>query len=105
MSVIKEQPEMLAKVNKAIRRVSEKSGSDIIRDLKMVQKLDANSADYIFTGVLDAYGWFYVSGAEITYQGGEDEKMDALVRCRIEGTIHSIIGLLEDELELLGEMK
>ena len=101
MSVIKEQPEMLKKVNEAIRRVAKKSGAGIIRDLKMVQKLDTNSADYIFTGVIDACGWFYVSGAEITYQGGGDEKMDALVRCRVEGTIHSIISLLEDELELL----
>ncbi len=105
MGVIKEQPEMLAKVNKAIRRVYEKSGARIIKDLKMVQKLETDSADYIFTGVIDAFGWFYVSGAEISYQGTEDDKMDALVRCRIEGTIHSIISLLEDELELLRKKK
>lgn len=97
---IKEQPETLEKLNAAIRRVARKSGSKIIRDLKMVQT-NANNADYVFTGVVDAYAWYNVSGAEVSYQNNDGEKMDALVRCRVENTIRSLIDLLENELDLL----
>ena len=66
----------------------------------MVQT-NADVADYIFTGILDAYAWFNVSGAEVSYQKNDGEKIDALVQCRIENTISSIIDLLKNELDLL----
>lgn len=95
----KPNTEVLAKVNEAIQRIANKTDSKIVKNQVAVEFFD-DSSDYIFGGVIDGFCSYRVSGVEIHRQD-TDEKLDALVKTRIEHAIRAIIDLLEDELEKL----
>lgn len=91
--------ETLAKVNEAIQRIADKTGSKIVKGQTAVEFFEDN-ADCIFGGVIDGFCSYKVCGAEI-HANPEDGELDELVKLRIELAIMNIIDLLEDELDLL----
>lgn len=97
--MIKEKPEMLAKVNAAIQRIAKESGSDIIKNLVAVQIESARQSDYLFGGTIDVWSTPVISGMEIGTMSAE--QFQPLIKCRIENSMLSMIDLLEDELEKL----
>lgn len=96
---MKEQPKMLERVNTAIQHIAEKSGSDIVKNLVAVQIESARHSDYLFGGTIDVWSTPIMSGMEIEISS--DEQLQALVKCRIENSMLSMIDLLEDCLEKL----
>lgn len=95
---MKEQSEMLAKVNYAIHAIAEKSNSDLFRRLRAVQSY-GNHADYLFSSTVDVWSNFDVSGAEVSILS--EEQLQTCVLCRIIGTMYKMVSLLQDQIEKL----
>lgn len=100
---MKEQPEMLTKVNAAIQLLAEESGSELINDLQFEQIfLNPDSycnCDYQFGCIPRVHAEVWVSGAEIsTYS---DNELQEYMRVKIRHSMYDMIALLEDELEKL----
>ena len=91
--------EALARVNAEIRKIANKSGSKLLRNLPpMFYNEDIPGSP--FNGDVLYHAWFNIDEREVV-KNPDDVKLQALVRCRIENAIYSIIALLEDELNLL----
>ncbi len=94
---------MLADLNTAIQKVADESGSEIVRNLIMVEQIPPNSADYIFKGVIDLWAWFYAAGMEVKVNTQPDGNLlHKLIKVRIQDSLFAIIDLAESELEKLG---
>ena len=100
----KEQKESLDKLNTVIQCIAKESGSELVKHLSMIQNLNDNSADYIFSGTLDCWASYDVSGAEVAVYKN-DKRLQNLIRVRIEMALHDMINLLETNLELLKKVK
>jgi len=98
-----DRSEMLVKLNAAVQRVANESGSELVQNLVMVEQIPPNSADATFKGVVDLWAWFYAAGAEISMNTQPDRDcLHKLMRVRIQDSILAVMDLAQSELKKLG---
>jgi len=103
MQRMKEKPEIVAALNEVLRKIKEKSGIKIFDSVDFEQ-WNEDCADYIFGCTSAVFSDIRISGAEFAHQSDGDphrKKLQTLVKCRIKGSLLSMIELLQDEYDKL----
>ena len=97
------QATMQEKLNFAIQKIAAESGSEMVRNLVMVEQTPPRQADCVFTGVVDCWAWFHAAGAEVHHCTQPDRgDLDKLVKCRIQDSLLAVMDLAQSELKKLG---
>jgi len=99
----KEKPETVAALNHVLRKIKKKSGVKVLANVDFRQ-WNEDCADYIFGCTPAVFSDIKISGAEFAHYADGDphqEKLTALVKCRIGNGLQDMINLLQDDLDLL----
>jgi len=97
------QIKMLEKLNAAIQKIANESGSEMVQNLKMVREFSSRQPGCIFKGVVDCWAPFCASGAEITMDTKDGpDYLDKMLKVRIQDSLLAIMNLAQSELEKLG---
>ncbi len=90
---------VLERVNTALRHIIDRSGSGLLKNMPPLF-YNRDRIGSPFVGDVYCHSWFETSQEEVEFNP-EDKKLQNLIQCRLELSIHSMINLLEDTLEEL----
>ncbi len=88
---------ILERVNTALRNIIDRSGSRLLKNMPPLF-YNRDEIGSPFVGDVYCHSWFETSQKEVEFNP-DDEKLQNLIQCRLELSIHSMINLLEDTLE------
>lgn len=96
---MREQPEMLRRLNTAIGRIADEAESENIGELRMVQ-FDDIAAGEVFGGIVDLHCTFAACGGELRHL--DNYQLVQMMRVRLQDSFFQIIDLAKEELIKLG---